>query len=114
MPYARVKPGVRHGNKDQYGPGDLIIVSEQELIDFADKIERAPTPGQKDRVSPAVSYKTEGEADPDITSMRIADIIGMVQDRSITSASAMEQELAKTRPRTSLLDKLEALKEQGY
>lgn len=40
MPRYRVRPGKRHGAFKQYGPGDIVEMSEQEAHGFRDKLER--------------------------------------------------------------------------
>lgn len=42
MPKFMVKPGCRFGAVDQYGPGDIVELSEQEAAGFADKLAPAP------------------------------------------------------------------------
>lgn len=40
MPQYRVRPGVRHGARGQYGPGDVVELTEREASGFMDKLER--------------------------------------------------------------------------
>lgn len=37
----RVRPGFRHGTHNQYGPGDVVELTEAEAAGFADKLEPA-------------------------------------------------------------------------
>lgn len=39
MPKYRVKTGFRHGNLNQYGPGDVVELTEEEAAGFLDKLE---------------------------------------------------------------------------
>ncbi len=35
----RIKPGKRHGPRDEFGPGDLVKLTEYEASGFLDKME---------------------------------------------------------------------------
>ncbi len=37
----RVRPGYRHGTQNQYGPGDVVELTEVEAAGFLDKLELA-------------------------------------------------------------------------
>ena len=39
MPQYKVRPGFRHGVGKKYGPGDTVTMTEQEAVDFLDKLE---------------------------------------------------------------------------
>lgn len=38
----RVRPGFRHGAQRQYGPGDVLEMTEQDAAGFLDKLELVP------------------------------------------------------------------------
>lgn len=42
MPTYRIKPGKRHGPRDEFGPGDLVKLTEYEASGFLDKMELIP------------------------------------------------------------------------
>lgn len=41
----RVRPGFRHGKSKQFGPGDVVELTDEEASGFSDKLELvAPQP----------------------------------------------------------------------
>jgi len=53
----RVKPGFRHGAEKQYGPGDIVELSEEEAVGFLDKLE----PVQEEPEEPAAQTEEPKE-----------------------------------------------------
>lgn len=66
MPVYRVKPGVRHGPFDKYGPGDLVEHTEAEAAGFLDKLELVeeapPAPDPEDTIAESHVVEAEVEA----------------------------------------------------
>lgn len=43
----RVRPGFHHGAQGQYGPGDVVKLTEAEAIGFQDKLELVISPTEE-------------------------------------------------------------------
>lgn len=56
----RVRPGYRHGAQKQYGPGDVVELTEQEAAGFLDKLEPLA-----ETAAPVVPADDEADAEPE-------------------------------------------------
>lgn len=63
MALYKVRPGRRHGKDNEYGPGDVVEMTEQEAAGFLDKLDKLEpageglrsTGGESDLAGPAVA-----------------------------------------------------------
>jgi hypothetical protein len=76
----RIKPGVTHGRQKQYGPGDVLSVSEGELEAFGDKFTLIET-------LPDGHVEAEGQDEPelymdeDAVNAQVAAVIARLEER---------------------------------
>jgi hypothetical protein len=94
MPKYRVKPGMRHGAGNQYGPGDEVELTEAEARGFLDKLELVPE-----------------EPPFDVATAKVEEVLAAVENGAISAAEAMQAEQAG-KGRKSLIEALEALLNQ--
>lgn len=98
----RIKPGVTHGARNQYKPGDELVFDETEVAAFADKavvlheIVDAPQP----------DAQPEPEPDFDLAKATADEVITAVANGIITQAAALEAENCRSRPRKTVLEAL--------
>lgn len=99
----RIKPGNKHGCRRQYGPGDELVVSEDEKEAFGDKfvvlavVEGAAEPADG-----------EGEDHPefDLKKASAEAVLAAVEDGIVTAEDALKAEAARKRPRKTVLEAL--------
>ncbi len=123
MPYGRVRPGATHGAWSEYKAGDVVEVTADELISFADKLEKVqepPYPGPGSIANgapnlPRITAKVNNRAVPDISRLRMNDALRLITETKVlTVAEAISVETNASRPRIKMLEQLMVLSSQGY
>jgi len=111
MPYVKIRDGTTYGKDSQYKPGDVIKVTDDELRSFADKFTEVYEPAYPnlDQMAkgvprmPKVTAKSSGRAVPDITRLRMEDVLKLVRANVITPQEAISVEQNALKPRSTLL-----------
>jgi hypothetical protein len=110
MPNYRVRPGKRHGSHKQYGPGDIVEMSEFEAATLLDKLELVGDEMPKDRtdellkdLDPDARATLKG---PDLSRMKVDDILAQIDAGTLDAAVALKAEETSSRPRVTLIDTL--------
>lgn len=85
MPEYRVREGKRHGGFGQYGPGDVVTLTEVEAAGFLDKLERVeaalPVPAfdpvtEREEIASEPPAATDDETTPERVNFTEVDGIG--------------------------------------
>jgi hypothetical protein len=102
MPSYRVKPGRRHGSHKQYGPGDIVELTEFEAATLLDKLQLIEDDG------PPKQPETV-----DLSRIKVDDILAQIDAGTLDVAVALKAEEASSRPRVTLIDALKERLEGG-
>lgn len=127
MPKYRVKEGVRHGAQGQYGPGDIVELTEFEAGPFLFKLERVPDkpapeaaetpadarepapeagPGPRGFPLPVPEAADSGKIPPDLDELTVDETLALVDGGQLDAAVALGAERAG-KGRVSLIRELE-------
>lgn len=132
MPRYRVRPGYRHGRRKEYGPGDIVELTEREATGFLDKLEYAgeeqalrvddmqrlnvPNPSQPVSIDTEPTPEPEPEAagppPVNVGSMTVDEVLAAVDRGDISAADALEDERAG-KSRITLIDELQERTQEG-